>query len=130
MPVVVPNVAELLVLNSFLKSANLFLALYSNNVTPGETDTFATYTPVAGGGYALKTLVAANWVNTSGAPSFGLYAQQTFNFTGVTTAPGTIYGCYIYDVSNVLRFAQRFSVVPFTPIAGARIRITPRLECS
>ena len=130
MPVVVPNVAESLVLNSFLKSANLFLALYSNNVTPGETDTFATYTPVTGGGYALKTLVAASWTITAGAPSFGLYAQQTFSFTGATGAPGVIYGCYIYDASNVLRFAQRFDVVPFTPRAGATIRITPRLEAS
>jgi hypothetical protein len=130
MSLVVPNVGELLVLDNYLKSQNLFLALYSNNVTPGETDTFATYTPVAGGGYALKTLVAASWTNTAGAPSFGIYAQQTFTFTGVTTAPGTIYGLYIYDAANVVRAAQRFATVPFTPIAGARIRITPRLECS
>ncbi len=132
MSIVVPNVGEQVALNEFLKSGNLTLKLYSNNVTPGETDTAATYTEVSGGGYVAKTLVAANWSVTPGNPSIATYAQQTFAFSGPTNAPGTIYGYYVVDASNVLRWAERFpaSVVPFSPISGSSIRVTPEFECS
>lgn len=132
MTLVVPNVGEELALNKYLKLENLTLKLYSNNITPGETDTAATYTEVAGGGYASKTLTAASWTVTPDAPTVGLYAAQDFTFTGVTDAPGTIYGYYVVDAANVLRWAERFDagVVPFTPVLGSVIRITPRFEAS
>lgn len=132
MTLVVPNVGEVENLELYLKSEDLFLRLYSNNVTPGESDTAATYTQVAGGGYAQKTLTAASWVITSGNPSFGSYAAQDFTFTGVTSAPGTIYGYYVVDAGGILRFAERFpaGVVPFSPILNSLIRVTPRFEAS
>lgn len=132
MSLVVPNVAEVAVLTEFLKSEDLYLRLYSNNVTPGETDTAATYTQVTGGGYAQITLTAALWAITSGDPSFGLYAQQIFGFTGPTTGPGTIYGYYVVNAANLLKWANRFpgANIPFAPISGSSIKITPRLECS
>lgn len=132
MTLVVPNVGEVLALEKYLKLVNLTLKLYSNNVIPAETNTAASFTPVTGGGYAAKTLIAASWSITSGAPSFGLYAAQDFTFTGVTDAPGTIYGYYVVDPDNVLRWAERFteSVVPFSPVNGSLIRVTPRFEAS
>ena len=132
MAIVVPNAFEVLVLGWILNNVDLSLRLYSNDYTPVEGSTLAAFTQVAGGGYAAKTLTAGSWVVTAGDPSYGLYAQQTFSFTGPTTAPSTIYGYYIVDTSNVVRWAERFpgANVPFTPIAGSSIRITPRFEAA
>lgn len=128
----VPNVAEVIAATQFLKTGDLTLKLFSNNVTPAEGNTAASYTEVAGGGYVAKTLVAANWTITSGDPTTGTYAAQDFAFTGPTNAPGTIYGYFIVDGSNVLRGEERFGagVVPFTPVLGSLIRITPKLQIS
>lgn len=127
-----PNVAEVLVLEQYLEAEDLTLKLFSNNVTPAEGDTAASYTSVAGGGYAAKTLDKDLWTILSGDPSSGEYAAQDFTFTGATNAPGTIYGYFIVDAANVLRGAERFDagVVPFTPVNGSLIRITPRLQVS
>ena len=132
MTLVVPNVGEVKALELYLKSENLILRLYSNNITPAEGDTIHTYTQVTGGGYAQKTLTAASWTVTSGNPSSGSYAAQDFEFTGVTGAPGTVYGYYVVDGSNILRWAERFpeGVLPFEPVNGSLIRVTPRFECS
>jgi hypothetical protein len=132
MSLVIPNVGEEIALDKYLNDENLTLKLFSNNIVPGEGDTAASYTEVAGGGYASKTLVAGSWTITPGDPSFGLYLIQIFGFTGPTNAPGTIYGYFVVDASNVLRWAERLPAanVPFTPIAGSSIRITPRFECS
>lgn len=127
-----PNVAEVLLLEQFLEAEDLTLKLFSNNVTPAEGDTAATYIVVAGGGYANIVLDKDLWTITGNDPSDGTYAAQDFTFTSVTNAPGTIYGYYIVDAANVLRGAERFDagVVPFTPVNGSLIRITPRLQVS
>lgn len=132
MTLVVPNVGEVKNLELYLKNENLFLRLYSNNVVPAEGDTLATYTEVSGGGYAQKTLIAANWIVVGGNPSVGTYAAQDFAFTGTTGAPGTIYGYYVADIAGILRWAERFpeAVLPFTPGNGSLIRVTPRFEAS
>ena len=132
MAIVVPNAFEVLVLDWILKTENLSLRLFSNNYIPVEGSTLAAFTEVAGGGYNRITLAPSGWTNTAGDPSFGLYPQQTFGFTGPTTAPGTIYGYYIVDASNVVRWAERFpgANVPFSPIAGSSIKITPRFEAA
>lgn len=132
MSIVVPNAYEVIVLNNILKTDTLSLRLYSNNYVPVEGATLASFTEVAGGGYSRISLAIGGWTNTAGDPSFGLYAQQTFGFTGPTTAPGTIYGYFVVDPSNVVRWAERFpgANVPFTPIAGSSIKITPRFEAA
>lgn len=132
MAIVVPNAFEVLVLEWILNNVNLSLRLYSNDYTPVEGSTLASFTEVAGGGYTPKTLTAGGWTVTAGDPSFGTYAQQIFNFTGATNAPGTIYGYFILDPSNVVRWAERFpgANVPFTPISGSSIKINPRFEAS
>src|SRR3970040_1677765 len=103
------------------------LKLFSNNITPASGDTAASYTEVAGGGYASKSLTSANWGITNGVALYN--SAQSFDFTGVTNAPGTVYGYYIVDASNVLLWAERFAaeVVPFTPVANSLIRVTPRI---
>lgn len=132
MTLIVPNVAEVLALQSILNQT-LTLKLYSNNITPGETNTAGTFTEVAGGGYAPKTLVNGSWTIAEGAPSSGIYnSALDFLFTGVTNAPGVIYGYYVIDSNGILRWVERFpeTVLPFTPILNSLIRITPRFEAS
>lgn len=127
----IPNVAEVALLTSYLYPS-LTIKLYSNDITPAETDSAATYNVVTGGGYADLTLTYANWVITGGDPSSAVYPAIQFTFTGPSAAPSTVYGYYILDSGNVLRGSERFpeSVVPFYPITGSIIRITPKLFVS
>lgn len=131
MSLLVPNVAEVIFLTDIL-AETFTLKLYSNNKVPAEADTAGSYTEVVGGGYGSKTLAGAFTV-TSGDPSFAVYPTSLdFAFTGPTNAPGTVYGYYLIGADGVLRWVERFpeAVLPFSPISGSLIRITPRLECS
>ena len=128
MSLLVPNVGEVEMANKILNQ-NLTLKLYSNDRTPALSDTAASYTEVAGGGYANKSLTYANWsISADGIATYN--AAQDFTFTGTTSAPGTVYGYYVVDGSNILVWAERFpsGVLPFLPINGSLIRITPRLQ--
>ena len=127
----IPNVGEIDVLTKYTEET-LTMKLFSNNVTPGETDTAATYTEVVGGGYGNKSLVVGDRTIVGGAPSSCAYPLQNFTFTGPTNAPGTIYGYFIVNGSGTLKGVERFpsGVLPFTPVAGAQINITPKLFAS
>jgi hypothetical protein len=130
MSIVYPNIGTEKILD-FLVANSMSLKLFSNNIVPAITDVLATYTEVAGGGYAAITLASANWTTTAASPSTALYsALQQFSFTGPTNAPSTIYGYYIVQGSNLI-LAERFpaGVVPFTPVAGSFIRIRPQISC-
>jgi len=131
MTLIVPDVGEIVALTKILDQS-LTLKLFSNDIVPAESDTAASYTEVAGGGYAAKPLVGSGWSYVSGISSYGIYSAQDFNFTGPTNAPGTVYGYFIVDNSNVVIIVERFGagVLPFSPIAGSLVRITPRLEGS
>lgn len=127
MSLIVPDVAEVDALTKIL-TPNLTIRLYSNNVVPIGTSVTASFTEVAGGGYAAKPLVFATWVITAGTPSIAAYPIQTWNFTGATNAPGTIYGYYVTrDSDNLLMWAERFApgVVPYVPGVGSIITVTP-----
>ena len=126
MALVVPNVGEELALTRFLKTANETLKLFTNNITPAETDTDATYTECSIGGYSAATLTAASWTVTPGAPSDGAYAEQTFTFTG--TFGATVYGYYVVDAGvGTLMWAER-DAAPYTPAnSGDQIKITPTI---
>lgn len=131
MSIVVPDALELEVINTLLNTA-LTIHLYSNDKTPDHADTTASYTEVAGGGYASKPLTFANWTITAGQPTTSQYnAVQTWNFTGPTNAPGNIYGYYVTrDSDGKLMWADRFSglTLPFVPIAGSTVRILPKFN--
>lgn len=131
MTILVPNTGEVIALqyltNKVATPENLVLCLFATNITPAETDTFATYTLATGGGYADITLTGANWTVTGGAPSSAAYAQQTFTFTGALTTNGTVYG-YLYKrgTSGDLVAVETFA--SFTPAAsGDNIKITPSI---
>lgn len=132
MSLIVTDVQEVEILTAFLTPA-VTMRLYGNDRTPAGTDSAASYTEIAGGGYAAKALTFANWLLTSGAPTVALYnAVQSWVFTDAINAPGTIYGYFITrDSDGLLLWAERFpsGSVPFTPIAGSVIRVTPRITC-
>jgi hypothetical protein len=129
MALVVPNPAAVIALKNFLNHTapqNCLLKLYSNNVTPGETDTAATYTECSGSGYAAITLAGASWVVTEADPASAAFAQQTFTFTG---ALGNVYGYFVVEVtSGIIKWAERFAGAPIV-IAnnGDQIKITPTI---
>lgn len=104
----------------------LTLKLYSNNVVPASGDTAASFTEVAGGGYASKSLTFANWTI---ALAIATYLARDFNFTGATDAPGTVYGYFIVDSAGVLYQAERFGSV-LSPVNGSLIRVTPKMQAA
>jgi hypothetical protein len=125
MSLIVPDVAEVDALTKIL-TPDLTLKLYGNNATPLFNSVAGSFTEIVGGGYASKPLVFANWVIAAGSPSLASYAIQTWNFTGVINAPGTVYGYFVVRNSDgLLMWAERFPVVPFIPIAGSVITVTP-----
>lgn len=131
MTILVPNTGEVIALqylvNKVATPENLILFLFATNITPAETDTFATYTVAAGGGYADITLTGASWTVTGGAPSSATNAQQTFTFTGALTTNGTVYG-YGYKRVSSLDLVAVETFASFTPAAsGDNIKITPAI---
>lgn len=131
MTILVPNAGEVIALNYLVNKVtvtrDLIYKLFATNVTPAETDTAATYTEAAGGGYASKTLTGASWTVTGGAPSQAAYAQQTWTFTGALTTNPTVYGYYVIRATDVdLVLAETFT--SFTPTNnGDQILLTPQI---
>jgi len=132
MALLVPNNGEGDALQYFVNRAapeNLVLKLYTNNVTPAEGDTAASYTEAAGFGYAAITLTGASWgAPSEGAPSSIAFAQQTFTFTG---ALGNVYGYFLVRASSGrIALAERFSDGPYNIVNnGDQIKITPTITC-
>ncbi len=131
MTLLVPNVGENIALSYLVGKTttvrDLIYRLFATNVTPAETDTAASYTEAAGGGYASKTLTGASWTVTNGAPTSAAYAQQTWTFTGPLTTNGTVFGYYVTRVTDAdLVLAETFS--SFTPTNnGDQILLTPQI---
>lgn len=128
MTLVVCNQGEGIALEAVLNKTapqNLVLKLYSNDVTPGEADTEATYTECAIAGYAAETLTAASWVVTPGAPTAAAYPEVTFTLTGA----GSVYGYYLVQaVSGKLVWAERGAGAPYVfGAGGGTFKVTPQL---
>ncbi len=130
MTIVVCNNGESIALGYLVNKntpENLVYRLFTNNITPAETDTAGTFTEATGGGYAAITLTGASWTVTPGAPSSAAYAQQTWTFTGPLTTNPDIRGYYVTRATTGdLVYAETFTV--FTPAAsGDNLKITPTI---
>jgi len=130
MTLLVPDTGEVVALKAFLNNTaatDPIIKLFATNVTPAETDTSATYTEAAGGGYAAKTCAGASWTFTAGAPSHADFAQQTWTFTGALTTNATIFGYFVVGTtSGTLLWAEAFT--SFTPANnGDQILLTPKI---
>ena len=126
MALLTPNGGEKLVLELIVNKTaaqDLTLHLFSNDVTPAETDTISTYTENAESGYSAKTLTGASWDTTS-TISTASYAAQTFSFTTSATS----YGYFVKHGSSLL-LAERFTGAPFNiPSGGGNISVTPTIS--
>lgn len=125
----VPDVGENLAVGCFvnrLTPENGVLRLYSNNITPADTDVAGTYTEATFAGYSAITLTGASWT----APSAGAtsYAQQTFTRSS-TGATENIYGYYLTQVtSGILMWSERDAAAPAAMTnAGDNIKLTPAI---
>lgn len=140
MSIVVSNEGEKLLLEAMVgkvAAATLKLKLYTNNVTPGHTDTAATYTEMgAVQGYTEKSLTTSGWnagtagtgtgTSTSNKASIE-YPQQTFTADG-TGAAQTVYGYFITDsAGTTLVCAEKFSTPQTYASSGDAIKITPKI---
>lgn len=130
MTLLVQNNGEVVALGCLVNKTtpeNLVYRLFTNSVTPSETDTAATYTEATGGGYAAATLSGASWTITPGAPSSAAYPQQTYTFTGPLTTNPDIRGYYVTRAtSGDLVLSETFTV--FTPTNnGDNIKLTPTI---
>lgn len=127
MPLVVPAVGEQYALAVLLNkqiASDLVLRLFTNDVTPGNSDTSATYAEVSSGGYAAKSLAGASWSITGGSPATATYAAQTWVFSGWV---GSVYGYYVTrSAGGGLVWAERFFDGPYNVVlAGDTISVTP-----
>jgi len=132
MALVVPDAAEVRALQLIL-TLPLTIRIFGNNATPGPASVAASFNEIAGGGYANKPIVFANWAFTSNAPSYALYAKKSWIFTGAINAPATIYGYFVTrDSDGLLMWAERFpaAAVPFTPVLGSLVEVTPKFTGS
>lgn len=128
-----PDVGENLALEAIVNKAtpqNLVLRLYSNNITPSDTDTTATYTEATFAGYAAITLTGASW-NAAAAGSIAYSAQQTFT-RSTTGATENIYGYYCNQLSSTtLMYSERDASAPFAVTnSGDAIKITPTITAN
>lgn len=125
-----PDVGENLALEMIVNKTapqNLSLKLFSNNITPADSDTAGTYTEATFTGYSAITLTGASW-NAASAGSIAYSAQQTFTrtSTGVTE---NIYGYYCVQVtSTTLLYSERDGAAPVAMTNnGDNIKITPTI---
>ncbi len=131
MAIVVTNGGEVIALSYLVNKEtaqyDLVYRLYTNNITPAETDVAGTYAEASGGGYASKTLTGASWTVSSGAPSTATYAAQQWIFTGPLNGNATVYGYYVTRATaNDIVFAENFSA--FTPAtSGDNLTVNPRI---
>lgn len=133
MPLNFPDTGENIALEAVVNKTagqNLILRLYSNNITPSDTDVAGTYTEATFAGYSALTLAGASW-NAAAAGSITYSAQQVFT-RNVSGAPENIYGYYCTQaVSGILVYSERDASAPFAVTNnGDEIRITPTISAN
>lgn len=106
---------------------DLYMRLYTNDITPSESDTTASYTEATFTGYGQKSLTGTSWTVTPGDPSVATYAQQSFSATASTS--DNVYGYYVVrQTSGRIAWAERFTNGPYViQNSGDTINITPRI---
>jgi len=130
----VPDVGENKMLEHIVNKTapeNLVLRLFTNNITPADSDVAGTYTEANTSnfpGYSAITLIGASWGAASGGTI--AYAQQSFVCTGVATAD--IYGYYLTQAtSGVLMWSEKDGAAPFAVRnSGDTVRVTPTLSAN
>lgn len=125
-------------LTVYFGSNDYTLKLFTNDITPLDTHTAASFAEASGGGYAAKTLVFADCtISTVAGIAQAAYPKQSFVFTGpldTTVGPpaGTvdIYGYYIVNAGGTYIGGARLAA-KMTPINNEdTLATTPLLKLS
>ena len=134
MPLVVPDVGELRLLDTMLKLAlstneNHILRLYKNNYTPISTAALGSFTEADFTGYAARTLSRASWnsavtVSAKAECSYSAVQSWTCGVTG-----NTIFGYYVVGSGGTLLWAELFSTSRVLA-SGDVLNITPKFTLS
>lgn len=121
--IIIGNSVEQELLDFLLLSENLYLRLFTNNLTVNNSTILANFTEMSGIGYVQKNLAPASWIKYSNENgSYYEYPVQTWAFSPVNGAPAVlIYGWYLVGVtSGKLRLAERFEGVPDSILYGVK----------
>lgn len=129
----VPHTGENIALEALVNKTapqNLIIKLFSNNITPSDTDVAGTYTEATFTGYAAITLTGATW-NAAAGGTITYSAQQTFTRTS-TGATENIYGYYVVQaVSGTLVYSERDGSAPFAVTNNNdAIKVTPTISAN
>jgi len=115
-----PFVGDKWFLQQSLGANTTKLRLFTNNVTPADTDTVSTYTECTASGYAPISLTGGTWTYTTQGNEAD-YATQTFTLT----SSATVYGYYVTDsAGTTLIFSEAFSNGPYNIPANGSIAVT------
>lgn len=136
MPLVVPDVGELRLLDTMLKLAmstneNHILKLYRTNVTPNAASAPGSFTEANFTGYAARTLTRSSWnsavtVSNKAESSYGTTPQS---WTCGTTG-NTIYGYWVEgSTSGKCLWAELFTTSRVLA-TGDILNITPKFTLS
>lgn len=139
MSVMIPNAAKQVwmarALYNNAGAENLTLKLFTNNITPAETDVASTYTEATFTGYSAVTLTSSQAAGTWAAPTvsanlansvYGTLATYT-----ITASTQTVYGIFaIFASSLTIAFSQAFGAgkALSSGAVNDQITITPSLQ--
>lgn len=136
MTLIVPDVGEVELLTDLLGNGeNFTLKLFTNDVTPAESDTAGTYTEASFTGYSAKTLTrsisGATWATPStstGTTSSEYNSGTPQSWTMGDAGPVTVYGYFVIGAtSTVLQWAERFASSRALSLNDV-LNLTPRME--
>ena len=110
MSLVVPNVAEPVLLNYMLKTTSFpdyVLKLYSNSYTPDATSTLPSFTEATFSGYTIRTFGRTDWASaTQNVSGKGESSAPMISWTAASSQ--TVYGYYVQSDTNDLLWAEVF----------------------
>lgn len=115
-------------------SEDLVLKLFKNNVTPGETDTAATYTVADFTGYSNTTLTSSQSGSTWAVPTTSSNIASSIYGSSVVTLTATsdqsIYGYYIVSASGgKCMLSEAFAAAKnLVGASSDTISITPKIK--
>lgn len=137
MPLVVPNLGELELLDKMLKDAlsadeSYILKLFQNNYTPDATSAPGSFTEASFTNYLAKTLTRTNWnaavVNGSGKAEAS-YGTTPLSWTCGTTG-NTVYGYWVEGATSAIcLWAERFGTSRVLA-SGDVLNVTPKFTLS
>jgi len=113
--------------NNVIQHAELYLGLFTNDLTDLNNATLSSLTEPTASVYARIPLSPANWVVVD-----ELAVYPTISYEVASEALGTIYGCFICTVltgvSGKLLAVNKFASPVDLDFYGDRLDITPRIS--